>query len=204
MPVSREGADRPALHADESVERRHEDRRATARALLGSGLVSGVVVVAYFLLPLSSSLTDNDTTLVLAAGLLVIAALLWWHVRSILRSPHPVLRAVTALATTVPVFLTLFAGTYFVMSTIAPAQFSEPLSRLDAVYYTVTIFATVGFGDITPVSAPARATATLQMVGDIILVGLVVQVIVGAMRKGLQRKEGEATAEAAEVPRDSR
>ncbi len=202
MPVSREDADQPFLPADGSAERRHKDRRATARALLSSGVVSGVVVLAYFLLPLSSSLT-GDTPLVLAGGLLVVAVLLWWHVRSIIQSPHPILRAVTALATTVPVFIVLFAGTYFVMGSTDPAQFSEPLSRLDSVYYTVTIFATVGFGDITPLSAPARATTTLQMVGDLVLVGLVVQVIVGAMRQGIRRKEGEAASSAADVPEDS-
>ena len=46
------------------------------------------------------------------------------------------------------------------------------------------MFATVGFGDITPVTSAARAATTLQMVGDVILVGLVAQVIVGAMRSG--------------------
>jgi hypothetical protein len=199
MPVSREDADQPLLPADSSAER----RRAATRALLGSGLVSGVVVLAYFLLPLSSSLT-LDTTLVLATGLLGVAVLLGWHVRSIIRSPHPIVRAVTALATTMPVFIVLFATTYFVMGRTDPAQFSEPLSRLDSVYYTVTIFATVGFGDITPVSPTARAATTLQMVGDIVLVGLVVQVIVGAMRQGIRRKESQKSATSSDVPEDSR
>lgn len=198
MPVSREDADQPLLPADSSAER----RRAAARALLGSGLVSGVVVLAYFLLPLSSSLS-LDTTLVLTMGLLGVAVLLGWHVRSIIRSRHPIVRAVTALATTMPVFIVLFATAYFVMGRTDPAQFSEPLSRLDSVYYTVTIFATVGFGDITPVSPTARAATTLQMLGDIILVSLVVQVIVGAMRQGLRRKESQTSAGSADVPEDS-
>lgn len=198
MLVSREDADQPLLPADSSAER----RRAAARALLGSGLVSGVVVLAYFLLPLSSSLS-LDTTLVLTMGLLGVAVLLGWHVRSIIRSRHPIVRAVTALATTMPVFIVLFATAYFVMGRTDPAQFSEPLSRLDSVYYTVTIFATVGFGDITPVSPTARAATTLQMLGDIILVSLVVQVIVGAMRQGLRRKESQTSAGSADVPEDS-
>ena len=102
-----------------------------------------------------------------------------------------------------PVFIVLFATAYFVMGRTDPAQFSEPLSRLDSVYYTVTIFATVGFGDITPVSPTARAATTLQMLGDIILVSLVVQVIVAAMRQGLRRKESQTSAGSADVPEDS-
>ena len=34
--------------------------------------------------------------------------------------------------------------------------FTEPLTRTDAQYFTVTIFATVGFGDITAVTQTAR------------------------------------------------
>jgi voltage-gated potassium channel len=75
------------------------------------------------------------------------------------------------------------------MSRTGHENFSEPLSRLDSAYFTVTVFATVGFGDITPVTQAARATTTLQMVGDVILVGLVAQAIVGAMRRGVRRQE---------------
>ena len=89
-------------------------------------------------------------------------------------------------------FLVLFATAYFVMSRTAPGNFSEPLSRLDSAYYTVTVFATVGFGDITPVTSAARAATTLQMVGDVILVGLVAQVIVGAVRQGVRRRDAQA------------
>ena len=59
------------------------------------------------------------------------------------------------------------------MGRAQPAQFSEPLTRLDAAYFTVTIFATVGFGDIVAVSEAARAVATVQMVGDLVIVGVV-------------------------------
>jgi hypothetical protein len=163
-------------------------------ALVSSAIVSTAVVVGYFVLPLSSALTTT-TLLVLTGGLTAVALLLTWHLLAIIRSPYPRVRAIAALATTVPLFLVVFATTYFVMSRTNPAQFSEPLSRLDAAYYTVTIFATVGFGDITPVTSGARATTTAQMIGDVILVGLVAQVIVGAMKRGIRRQE-EHVAEA--------
>jgi voltage-gated potassium channel len=166
-------------------------RRRAARSLLSSGLVSTFVIVGYFLLPLSSAFTST-TVVLLIAGLVGLSALLAWHLRSILSSPYPRVRAVAALATLVPMFLVLFATAYFVMSRTVPGNFSEPLSRLDSAYYTVTVFATVGFGDITPVTSGARAATTLQMVGDVILVGLVAQVIVGAVRQGVRRRDAQA------------
>jgi len=166
-------------------------RRRATWALLSSGAVSTVVVVAYFVLPLSSAVT-SETVLWLTVGLIVLALLLAWHLRSIIRSPYPRIRAVTALATTVPLFLVLFATTYFVMGRSDPTDFSERLSRLDAAYYTVTVFSTVGFGDITPVTPVARTATMVQMVGDVVLVGLVAKVIGGAMRQGIRRHDAEA------------
>jgi len=165
-------------------------RRRAARSLLSSAFVSALVIVGYFALPFSSSLTMTTGAL-LVTGLLLLSGLLAWHLRSILRSPYPRIRAVAALATTVPLFLVLFATAYFTMSRAEPGNFSESLSRLDSAYFTVTVFSTVGFGDITPVTSAARAVTTLQMVGDVILVGLVAQVIVGAVRQGVRRQEAD-------------
>jgi len=165
-------------------------RRPATRALLSSAAVSIVAVVGYCLLPLSSALT-SETVLWLTGGLVALALLLAWHLGSIIRSPYPRVRALAALATTVPLFLVLFATTYFVMSRTDPTDFSESLSRLDAAYYTVTIFSTVGFGDITPVTPAARAATMVQMVGDVILVGLVAQAVIGAMRQGIRRRDAQ-------------
>jgi hypothetical protein len=49
------------------------------------------------------------------------------------------------------------------MSLSAPHAFSEPLNRTAALYFAVTLFSTVGLGDIAPVSR-RRAVVTVQMV----------------------------------------
>ena len=157
-------------------------------ALLGP--VSILVVAAYFLLPFSSAFTST-TVVLLVAGLVGLGVLLAWHLRSIIRSPYPRVRAVAALATLVPMFLVLFATAYFVMSRTLPGQLLGAAVRLDSAYYTVTVFSTVGFGDITPVTQSARAATMGQMVGDVVLVGLVAQVIVGAVRQGVRRREAQ-------------
>lgn len=157
-------------------------RRRAATTVLRSLLIAATVVVGYFVLPLSSSLAV-DTALELLIGLLALSALLTWQVRQILRSPFPALQAFAALAVALPLFLTLFASTYYVMGDADPGNFSETMTRLDSMYFTVTVFATVGFGDITAVSQGARAVTTVQMVGGLVLVGLIARVIFGAVEK---------------------
>jgi len=49
------------------------------------------------------------------------------------------------------------------------------------------VFATVGFGDISPVSEVARVLTTLQMVGDLVLIGLVLRIFVVAVNHGRRR-----------------
>jgi hypothetical protein len=64
------------------------------------------------------------------------------------------------------------------------------MSRVGALYFTVTVFATVGFGDIVPVTDAARIVVMVQMVGDLVLVGVGVRVLLGAVQLGLERKNG--------------
>ncbi len=135
----------------------------------------------------------------LAFGLLALAGLVVFQVRSIIRARHPALRAVGALATSVPLFLVLFAGTYFVMGGISEANFSEPLTRTDALYFTVTVFATVGFGDIVATTEGARVVVMGQMVAGIVIIGLGARIIVDAVKRGQQRRPApgsDATSEA--------
>ena len=82
---------------------------------------------------------------------------MYWQVGEVSQAPRPVLRAIEALGICVTLFLTVFASQYVAESLASGSAFSEPLSRFSALYYTVTVFSTVGFGDITPVSNLARA-----------------------------------------------
>jgi Ion channel len=50
------------------------------------------------------------------------------------------------------------------------------------------VFSTVGFGDITPVADAARVTTMIQMLGDLLVVGLVLRVMLGAVKGGRERR----------------
>lgn len=168
----------------------HRMRRAAAGSALRAVLTSTALVLVYFVVPLDGRLSASGTLLLLV-GLVAFGVMLAWQVGSITRSPFPMLRGLEVLATAVPFLFLLFATVYFLMARGDPPSFSEPLTRLDAVYFTVTAFATVGFGDIVPRSEVARATVTAQMVIDLLVVGIGVRLLLGAVRVGRSRRERE-------------
>ena len=62
------------------------------------------------------------------------------------------------------------------------------MTRTDSLYFTVTVFATVGFGDIFPASQIARLVVTTQMVLNLIVLGLGVRLITGAAQQARKAK----------------
>jgi voltage-gated potassium channel len=92
----------------------------------------------------------------------------------------------------VPLFLLLFASVYFVMERASPASFSHALTRTDSLYFTVTVFSTVGFGDITAASQTARLLVTAQMILDLLALGLGIRVFIGAVHLARQAQAAPA------------
>ena len=104
--------------------------------------------------------------MVLVSGLLILTAVLVWQLRRVSTARDPSIRTTEALAITLPLFLLLSATVYFTMATANPGNFStNPLTRTDTLYFTVTVFSTVGFGDITAATQSARLVVTAQMLG---------------------------------------
>lgn len=162
-------------------------RRAVVATVVRTLLSSAGLVWLYFVIPLTGR-TSAASGVLLVVGLAAFLALLTWQVRSVMRADQPRLRALEVLGTAVPFFLLLFAATYFLLARNDQTAFSQQLSRLDALYFTVTVFATVGFGDIVARSETARSIVTVQMVGDLVLIGLGVRLLLGAVQVGLTRR----------------
>ena len=158
------------------------------RSLLQAAGSTAVLVTIYYLLPLDHSGRWSAVTALLI-GLAALVGLVAFQVRAISGSRYPGLRALEALGVTVPLFLLLFASTYLVLAALSARSFSQPLNHTNALYFTVTVFATVGFGDITATTAAARLVVTGQMIIDLIILGLGARVILGAVSRGRQRRE---------------
>lgn len=175
----------PAAPVEQATPRQ---RRALVVRTAATALLTTTVLVAlYYLLPMDRGF-DAHTVLLLVVYLAVLVAILTWRLRELFRSNYPGLRAVETLALVVPLYLLLFAATYFLAQRANPSYFSQPLTRSGALYFSVTVFSTVGFGDITPRTDPARLVVTGQMLLDVILLGFGVRVFVSAVNLARQRR----------------
>jgi len=173
-------------------------RRLAFRAVLRGVLAAAVLVVLYDVLPLDRS-WDSGTAIRLLIGILVFAGVMVWQVMAIAGSRYPGLRAAGALGLILPFYLVLFASIYFLMERFPAANFTQPLTRTDALYFTVTVFSRVGFGDITARSETARVVLIVQMLADLGILGAGLRVLLGAVQRGRERRPdtGDETRPAA-------
>ena len=180
--------DAPGLGGLDRAARRHLYRRAVVRPL--STVIA--LIALYYTLPLDH-VDDPEVGVVLVAGLLAIVGLCTWQVRAIQRARYPGVQAIEGLAFAVPLFLLLFATGYYVLASVTPGAFTELVNRTDALYFTVTVFSTVGFGDIAPVTQPARVAVLVQMVADLLVLGVLLRAVTGAVQSGRARQHRMAT-----------
>src|SRR5262249_59740574 len=94
-------------------------RRLIVWAVLRGLVVTTVLVLLYYLMPLDQP-WDTGTAVRLLIGLLVFVGLTVWQGRAIAGSRYPGMRAFEALGGIVPFYPLLFASTYFLIGP-APA-----------------------------------------------------------------------------------
>jgi hypothetical protein len=163
-----------------------ERRRLVIWAVVRTIVTVALVVAIYFLIPMDHA-TDAGTVAGLVLGLLAFVTVIAWQLHQIARSGYPSIRAVEALAFSVPLYIFVFATAYFLMAHANAASFGGPMTRTDSMYFSTTVFTTVGFGDITAKSQAARVVVTVQMFLDLVILGLVARLIVNAVKTGKQR-----------------
>ncbi len=126
-----------------------------------------------------STLLEVGTLLRLGVAFAIFVTVLIIEIRAVAKAKYPMLRACVSMAVVIPLFLIFFAWIYLTMSNINPATFDGAMDRTTALYFTVTVFATVGFGDITPRTDLARLITTVQMLADLAVVAIVIRLILG-------------------------
>ncbi len=166
---------------------RRQRRKLVLRAFRRTIATVAVIVVAYFIAPLDHAMSPA-TIIELILLALAIFAMIGWQIWRITQSDYPTLRAVEALAFIVPAYLVLFATIYYVMNHANPATFGTSQTKLDSLYFSATVFTTVGFGDISAKTQAARAIVLCQMVLDLVILGLVVRLVVNAVKIGQKRR----------------
>ena len=145
--------------------------------------VTGLVVV-FLVVPVNK----ERWWLGIVIGLLIIVGSVPLTVKRINRvgtSHEPYLEAGLAVVMMIALIVIGFASIYAALSRHGE-EFADIHTKLDAVYFTITTLATVGYGDIAPTGQVARAVAIIQMVVDILVIGVAARL---AMRVAARETE---------------
>lgn len=148
------------------------------------------VLAAFFAMPVG----EVDVGRTLLAGLLVFVAVgllglvYVLSLKKVVSSPTPLLRAGVGLVVFFVTYVVIFAYTYLNLQAALPGQVPGLITHIDALYFTVTMITTVGFGDIAPAGQAARMVATAQMLVNLVLLGLVVRLSVKVGREAARAR----------------
>ena len=169
-----------------------ERRRAWLRTGAVLALAWIVLITVYYLAPaglIPARHAGTGAVFRLGVGIALFAAILAAQARRIVGAELPELRAVEALGLVIPLFLVVFATVYLSLSNASAVTFSEQLDHTRALYFAITVFSTVGFGDITPKTDLARIIVSIQMLLDLVIIGAVVRLLLNAAQAGLARAQ---------------
>jgi hypothetical protein len=160
-------------------------RRRLFAVAIGRTLITVVVlVVGYHLIPFDRGETWQ-IGLVAAVALVLLFAGAVFELRAVTVAEFPTLRAVQSLTVSLVVVLLAFASIYMILSNSDSQAFDEVLDHTGAAYFSLTTLTTIGYGDIVPVSHPARNVVMLQMVIDVLIIGVYVKLVTTTVRERL-------------------
>ena len=162
-------------------------RGELAITVLLAAICGGATLTLYYAVPLLPR-THQAVWWRLISGLVLFGVVLAEELNAILRHHRPMRRAFIALAVVLPIFVVTFAWIYVTIADSNPAAFGDRLTRTQALYFTMSVLSTVGFGDITPHTDSARLVVTIQMVSDFIVLAVVVRLILDVASRATARR----------------
>jgi hypothetical protein len=150
-----------------------------------------LLLVVYYLVPVRTGSATADLPW-LILNLVLFALIVGIQFPLILRARFPFLRSIEAMGLSVCLFLMLFARLYVSLSAADATAFSQRLDHTDSLYFTVTVFATVGFGDVVAVTNPVKLVVTVQMILDLIVLGVVVRLLFSAGQRVMAQRQRQS------------
>ena len=168
-------------------------RSKTARMLVRSALTVIGLLALYAVIPVPGQREPLWFTLTMAlAGLAFLAYAFITLAQRAQRSTDDTAIRLEALVAVLYAFVVFMSLVYLGLAS-SPGQFDELHTRVDALYFTMSTIATVGFGDVHATGQAARLVVTVQIFLDLIFVGLVARIILPSLaRQRAQRNEARA------------
>lgn len=153
--------------------------------------VVGLVFI-FWLLSLVPENTDPRVSIpvvLLLIGMAIYALVLRLQLRRVVKAKRPGLIAAESLILSAGLFIAIFSGIYVIIEGDNPGSFSEPIDHFTAAYFTLTVLATVGFGDITATTDAARFIVMMQMALGLGFLAIIIRVFTGAAQRAKQSHE---------------
>ena len=169
-------SDRP-----DAVDRARRRKLYVGATVINTALLA-LVVTAYYMMP-NDWQAGADTWFRIIVSSAIVGVALVVAFRIIIGTEFPMLRALQALTVVVAIAVVSFASIYAAMSFQDAAAFTEPLSRTDALYFSLTTSTTVGFGDISATSEAARIMVMFHMVVNVLVLGGSARVLFNLARR---------------------
>lgn len=148
------------------------------------------ILMAYALMPTRATSTLWALVPLTCVCLLVFAVVFVKRFSRIQTARYPVMAALQTLIFSLLIFMVLFAAIAVQLGAHSSDAYSETLNKVDGFYFSVTTLATVGYGDITPVSTTARVITTIQMLGNLVLLGVALRLVSQVVEHRVARDRG--------------
>lgn len=156
--------------------------------LLGNTTVVLVLLTAgYYVLPLRLNVSDGNVLVRLVVGLALVGAVALvfrLHARRSRQSLSKEMYQIQWLLSVLYLLVLVFAMTYAVTASVDPKQFVGIGDRTAALYFSVTVVGTVGFGDLHPAETLGQLLVTAQMLFDLIYLGTALRLLSGLAVRG--------------------
>ncbi|GAB3846214.1 potassium channel family protein [Micromonospora andamanensis] len=150
------------------MEHKTDHRSARRRASLACALL----FVTYFVVPVESDPDPTRLGLRIALTLLILGVVAWLVTGQVRRQIVAATREraappMTHLVLALMAGLLAFALADYVIARVAPAQFVNLETRVDALYFALSTLTTIGYGDVHAHGQLARVLVCAQMVFSI-------------------------------------
>jgi hypothetical protein len=154
-----------------------------------TGAVLALIYLSMALIPAQLNILSGIPLIGIVLGMVVYLFYTRQQLRKINTSRFPQVQAIETLIMMTAMFLALFTIIYVSLSQRDPQAFTEQLDAFSGYYFALTVLATVGFGDITPVTTLARSFTMVQMAIDLALIGILVRIVSTAANRAMVRRQ---------------
>lgn len=144
-----------------------------------------LATVVYYLVPVPGQMRQGSWAILFGCGVVALGLLITLAIWRLVGSGEQIrIRALVLLL----VLTVLFFAWCDDSVARLPGQFVDLHTKTDALYFTVSTVATVGFGDVHAVGQLARVAVTMQIVFNLVFLGAALAMISGFVRERAQRR----------------